>query len=94
MEGGLWRVGWNCEPNALSMHLWEFNAQAVPACAGEAFTPANSVQEAEEWTRRLAKSHYENFPVISLLLPRTLRQDFCNIYAFCRIADDLADEMG
>lgn len=69
-------------------------AQAIPPCAGEAFSPAESVDQAEEWTRRLAREHYENFPVISLLLPKTLRQDFCNIYAFCRIADDLADEMG
>jgi squalene synthase HpnC len=67
---------------------------AIPACAGEAFDHADSVEEAEAWTRRLARSHYENFPVVSLLLPKSLRQDFCNIYAFCRIADDLADEMG
>src|SRR5262249_22466811 len=34
----------------------------------------------------------ENFPVLSFLLPRRLRQDFANVYAFCRTADDLADE--
>jgi squalene synthase HpnC len=66
----------------------------APLCAGEAFAPADSVADAEAWTAHLARQHYENFPVISLLLPRSLRQDFCNIYAFCRIADDLADEMG
>lgn len=37
--------------------------------------------------------HYENFTVVSLLLPRGLRQHFCNIYAFCREADDMADEI-
>ena len=37
--------------------------------------------------------HYENFTVVSLLLPRDLRQHFCNIYAFCREADDMADEI-
>lgn len=47
---------------------------------------------AEKWTRRLAKSHYENFLVASVLLPSRLRQPFYNVYAFCRIADDLADE--
>ncbi|HWB53041.1 MAG TPA: squalene synthase HpnC [Tepidisphaeraceae bacterium] len=67
--------------------------QQAPACAPEAFAPTDSVQEAEAWTAHLARTHYENFPVISLLLPRSLRQDFCNIYAFCRTADDLADEM-
>ena len=42
---------------------------------------------------QLADAHYENFSVVSLLLPRHLRQDFCNIYAFCRVADDLGDEL-
>jgi squalene synthase HpnC len=43
-------------------------------------------------SRRLARSHYENFLVASILLPRRFRQPFYNIYAFCRTADDLADE--
>lgn len=48
---------------------------------------------ARRHTRRLALSHYENFTVVSLALPRRLRQDFFNIYAYCRHADDLADEI-
>ena len=52
------------------------------------------MQAAQLQTRRLANSHYENFSVVSLLLPRHLRQDFCNVYAFCRVADDLGDETG
>jgi squalene synthase HpnC len=55
---------------------------------------AGDVATAEVQTRRLAASHYENFSVVSMLLPRHLRQDFCNIYAFCRVADDLGDEAG
>ena len=51
-------------------------------------------RSAERETRRLARSHYENFLVASVLLPRRLRQPFYNVYAFCRIADDLADESG
>lgn len=47
---------------------------------------------AEKECRRLAKSHYENFLVASILLPQRLRQPFYNVYAFCRSADDLADE--
>jgi squalene synthase HpnC len=43
-------------------------------------------------TRALAQRHAENFPVLSMFLPRRLRQDFANVYAFCRAADDLADE--
>lgn len=51
-----------------------------------------TVPEAEQYCRRLASSHYENFPVITRLLPRQLRQPFANVYAYCRWADDLADE--
>jgi len=59
-----------------------------------ASAPAADLAAAQAQTRRLAATHYENFSVISLLLPRRLRQDFCNIYAFCRVADDLGDETG
>ena len=41
---------------------------------------------------RLARSHYENFPVGSRLVPKRLRKHFYSIYAFARIADDFADE--
>jgi squalene synthase HpnC len=58
-----------------------------------AFAPPGSLAEAEAFTRELAGSHYENFSVLSLLLPKHLRQDFSNIYAFCRAADDLGDEV-
>jgi squalene synthase HpnC len=46
------------------------------------------------YCRRLARRHYENFTVASWLLPWRLRQHFCNVYAYCRWADDLADEIG
>lgn len=49
---------------------------------------------AEDYTRWLATHHYENFHVVSFLLPRRLHQDFYNVYAYCRWADDLGDEMG
>jgi squalene synthase HpnC len=55
---------------------------------------ASDARAAQRQTRRLAGNHYENFSVVSLLLPRHLRQDFCNVYAFCRVADDLGDETG
>lgn len=50
--------------------------------------------EAEAYTRWLATNHYENFHVVSFLLPKRLHQDFYNVYAYCRWADDLADEIG
>ncbi|HUE21118.1 MAG TPA: squalene synthase HpnC [Bryobacteraceae bacterium] len=53
-----------------------------------------STAEAEAYTRWLATHHYENFQVVSFLLPKRLHQDFYNVYAYCRWADDLGDEMG
>jgi squalene synthase HpnC len=51
-------------------------------------------EESLAYTRWLATHHYENFHVVSFLLPKRLHQDFYNVYAFCRWADDLADEIG
>jgi squalene synthase HpnC len=59
----------------------------------EASTPRPSLAESQDYCRRLAKSHYENFSVVSWLFPRRLHQHLCNVYAYCRWADDLADEM-
>jgi squalene synthase HpnC len=55
---------------------------------------APSEVEAREYCRRLARSHYENFSVASWFLPGALRQHFFNVYAYCRISDDLGDEVG
>lgn len=52
----------------------------------------SSVERANAYCRRLATSHYENFLVGSFFVPRALRQHFYNIYAYCRISDDLGDE--
>ncbi len=49
--------------------------------------------QAEQYTRRLATHHYENFNVVSWLLPKRLHQHFYNLYAYCRWADDLGDEI-
>ena len=53
-----------------------------------------SLRDAKAYTTSLARRHYENFPVVSWLLPRELHQHFYNVYAFCRWADDLGDEIG
>jgi squalene synthase HpnC len=55
---------------------------------------APSLEEAREYCRRLARTHYENFSVATWFLPKRLRQDFLNVYAYCRISDDLGDEVG
>jgi squalene synthase HpnC len=51
-----------------------------------------SLKDAQRYCRRLAQTHYENFPVVTWLLPRKLHQHFYNVYAYCRWSDDLADE--
>ncbi|MGD1210097.1 MAG: squalene synthase HpnC [Candidatus Acidiferrales bacterium] len=52
-----------------------------------------TAQEAQRYTRWLATHHYENFNVVSWLLPRHLHQHFYNVYAYCRWSDDLGDEV-
>src|SRR2546422_9651158 len=54
--------------------------------------PPFSLAHARGYCGRLARSHYENFTVASLLLPRRLLPHFHAIYAYCRWADDLGDE--
>ena len=60
---------------------------AIPACAP-------SLPDAYAYCERLARTHYENFSVATWFLPRRLRQHFFNVYAYCRISDDLGDETG
>jgi squalene synthase HpnC len=57
---------------------------------GKTYSP----EEGRAYTRWLATHHYENFHVVSFLLPKRLHQDFYNVYAYCRWADDLGDETG
>jgi len=62
-------------------------AYAIPAIAP-------SLEAAQQYCRRLARTHYENFSVATWFLPQRLRQHFFNVYAYCRISDDLGDEVG
>ena len=55
---------------------------------------APTLDEARAWCKQLAESHYENFHVASWFLPRDLRPHFYSIYAYCRVSDDLGDEVG
>jgi len=78
------RLDFTTPPIALLEHL------GPDAPAG----PAISHAEALEYCRGLTVSHYENFSVLSALVPLELRDDFAAVYAFCRWADDLGDETG
>jgi squalene synthase HpnC len=60
---------------------------AIPASAP-------TLGEAREYCAKLARTHYENFSVATWFLPARLRQHFYNVYAYCRISDDLGDEVG
>jgi squalene synthase HpnC len=86
----------------------ESNTQAASGTASSSATPAAwlalppeyaipelppTLAEAEAYCQRLATSHYENFSVVSWFLPEHLHRHFYNVYAYCRIADDLGDEV-
>src|SRR6266700_1737501 len=55
--------------------------------------PGCSPEAAQKYTHWLATHHYENFNVVSWFLPKALHQHFYNVYAYCRWADDLGDEV-
>src|SRR5580692_12619642 len=89
--------------DAFHMSLIANEAQIAPASsAGWSRLPAEyaipqsapSLSEAQAYCRHLARTHYENFSVATWFLPKHLRQDFLNVYAYCRISDDLGDEVG
>jgi squalene synthase HpnC len=52
-----------------------------------------SLAEARAWCKALAESHYENFHVATYFLPAKLRPHFHAVYAYCRVSDDLGDEV-
>ncbi len=54
---------------------------------------APTLEEARAWCRRLAESHYESFHVATWFLPSALRPHFHALYAYCRVSDDLGDEV-
>lgn len=75
-------------PHAFAEHLEKYGPHrarhALPIGLGRA----------RRYCRHFLKASYENFTVASLLLPRHLREPFAAVYAYCRWADDLADETG
>lgn len=73
----------SAEPMA---HLHEFGPDAAPRPI--------SPDQACHYVRTLTTGHYENFSVLSRLVPERLRDDFAAVYAYCRWCDDLGDETG
>lgn len=76
----------------MTMKFSREQLQELTSPSGETFA-VSSLNEAFAFCQTLARSHYENFPVGSLLIPRALQPHFFSIYAFSRIADDIADEL-
>ena len=64
------------------------------AWSGELPSHPVSLEQARRYCESLARTHYENFSVATFLLPRRLRPHFYSVYAYCRWADDLGDEIG
>src|SRR3982751_2346356 len=80
--------------SALPNHIPDASAWAALR-PGKPIPPqAPSLSDAKAYCERLAKSHYENFSVATWFLPKRLRPHFYSIYAYCRISDDLGDEVG
>jgi hydroxysqualene synthase len=67
----------------MQVNTWDSALQTIEPCG---------VDDAFAYCERLARTHYENFPVGSLLIPRDKRKYVCAIYGFARTADDFADE--
>ena len=69
---------------------------ALEGAPAEYAMPAErpSLEEARAWCHLLATSHYENFHVATFFLPKRVRPHFESLYAFCRVSDDLGDEVG
>ena len=61
---------------------------------GRTVREAPPLEDANAYCQTLGTGHYENFPLVSWMLPKGLHQHFYNVYAFCRWADDLGDEIG
>ncbi len=70
-------------------------ADSLEGAPAAYLTPADwpTLDEARAWCHELATSHYENFHVATFFLPRRVRPHFESLYAFCRVSDDLGDEV-
>src|SRR5690242_15970926 len=71
--------------------VWEF-ARELERWGPRAGDREVSLLAARAYCSQVAKSHYENFTVASIILPRWLLRHFHAVYAYCRWSDDLADE--
>ena len=83
-------------PEPATMGKEELRARGWAALPESYRFPAHrpTLDQARAWCRHLAETHYENFHVATWFLPKALRPHFHAIYAYCRVSDDLGDEVG
>lgn len=65
---------------------------AQPILFEESISSPAEIADAFAFCEQIARAHYENFPVGSVLVPKAKRKHVYSIYAFARTADDFADE--
>jgi squalene synthase HpnC len=77
------------------MSVMAEQTQRLEGAPTELLEPATrpTLAEGRAWCKALAQSHYENFHVATYFLPRQLRPHFHALYAYCRVSDDLGDEV-
>lgn len=75
---------------------WRIPGDALGGAPEALRTPEErpTVDEAKDWCKQLAETHYENFHVATWFLPARVRPHFESVYAYCRVSDDLGDEVG
>lgn len=72
---------------------WDFSQELAKwNPASRASLSPVDLRYARKYCARVARTHYENFSVVSFLLPRRLIPHFHAVYAYCRWSDDIADE--
>jgi squalene synthase HpnC len=71
------------------MSFYDYLPDYYRVAEGQVYSP----EEARRYTEKIARTHYENFTVVSWFLPGELRQHMYNVYAYCRWSDDLGDEI-
>lgn len=74
---------------------WDFSTQLTQfGPEGTQTGDPVTLHQAQRYCRWVAHAHYENFQIASWFLPLRVRQDFMNLYAYCRWSDDCGDEAG
>ena len=77
------------------LHGGRLDGESLEGAPEDLRTPDQrpSLAEAKQWCRHLATTHYENFHVATWFVPERVRPHFESVYAYCRVSDDLGDEV-